>query len=188
MTIISNDNDNIIIHSPCIKYNCTLKKEGSVIVNFSTRIVKLGMELLYKYLEDYNESMSNMFRLFSMTDEDVGSVYFLFKELQVLSLQRIGEKFFESFFPTPTAKDSSSDSSDDISSYKSYALVSKFCEDIIIALNDENVRVLNEIDLEDEKISMELYFYIPHIVSLLLMNNLIHKAFLYDILPLSQIE
>lgn len=167
--IISQDKARIVIHSPVTTCNFDIQEEGEIFIKQPSVIIELALNILYYLLRKTSlAKFKLLLETLGVTKENMGRVYFIFKQLIVFPLFTIGEKIAEYFLI-----DYDIDNEDPTKFGTTSALLRS-------AAVRGDVKYLDTAFFIPQNLRGKVAPYISYIVGLLIKHNKYHKAAMYD--------
>ena len=165
--IISKDGGRSVIHSPVGMCNKELEEDKEIFIRHPTDKIELALDVLYRSL--FNDTDLLLILLNQLNKEDIGLIYFIFKQLIVLSLFNIGRDIAKYFH-----RDYKSHK------YDQGGLVTTLIED---AIREGDVKYLESSFPSPKYLRGPIAAHIPCIVSLLISNASIIEQLYLIVLP-----
>ena len=167
--IISQDGARIAIHSPITVCNFDLQEEGEIFIKQPTVIIEIALNIIYSFSRKRNlERFKLLLETLGITKENMGRIYFIFKQLNVFPLFTIGKIIAEYFLI-----DYDRDNEDPTKFGTTSALLRS-------AAIRGDVKYLDTAIFTSINLRGRVAPFISYIVGLLINNNKYHKAAMYD--------
>ena len=167
--IISKDGDRIVIHSPVEQCNFYIQKHKEIFIDQSPVIIELALSILYRLLHRTPQKMFiHILEKLKVTKENVGQIYFIFKQLSVFPLFNIGENVAEYFLI---------DHDINLEAPKQLVATSALLRSAAVR---SDVKYLDSAIFTSINLRGRVAPFVSYIVDLLIEHNKYHKAAMYD--------
>ena len=167
--IISNDGGRIVIHSPIELCNFKIRKTKELFIDQSSAIIELALSILYRLLRTVpSKLLIHILEQLKVTKENVGRIYFIFKQLSVFPLFTVGENVAEYFLV---------DYDINLEAPKQLVATSALLRTAAVR---SDVKYLDTAIFTSINLRGRVAPFVAYIVDLLIEHNKYYKAAMYD--------